>query len=175
MNDWSASEYLKRGQQMDWIKNIFDGGIFGVFKTIGDTVGNLISKPQDKLKLQQTLAEADLALKRLAFEAESAYLRDRQSARELYATDSKWQKLYAMTFLIGYMLITMSLLIVVVGWVGALKLVIPEWASLLVGSIFGAMSEKVSTITDFFFGSSLGSHNKDESVAQAVRKIRGEG
>lgn len=157
---------------MDWMK-LFGGGtgVAGIVKQVGDSVGQFVEKPEDRLKLQQAMAEADLAVRKLQFEAETEYLKDRQSAREMYGKDNSLQKVYALSFLGGYMIITIALLVVVVGWVGWAKVEVPEWASLLVGSIFGAMSTKVSTITDFFFGSSQGSQNKDAAVTEAMKKI----
>jgi hypothetical protein len=157
---------------MDWLKTIFggDGGVGGVVKSVGDAVGQFVEKPEDRLKVQQALADAEMAVKRLAFDAELAYHKDRESARDLYKTDSGLQKLYAMTFLIAYIGLTVVILAMLVA-VGFYSISLPEWATLLIGSIFGAMSTKVSTITDFFFGSSQGSRDKDQATVEAMRKI----
>lgn len=155
---------------MDWLK-IFGGGVQDVIKTTGDAIAQFVDKPEDKLKMQQLLQEADFKVRQMAFDAEMNYLKDRQSAREMYGKDNSVQKIFALTFLGGYVLITVALLVVVVGWIGAAGIVIPEWASLLIGTIFGAMSQKVGTVTDFYFGSSQGSQNKDGAVAEAMKKI----
>jgi hypothetical protein len=156
---------------MDWLKTIFSGGVTDVVKTVTDSVAQFIDTPEKQHQFEMAKAQAALELQRLGFEAEKAYLADRASAREMYKDDSSLQKVYAMTFLIGYMIITVALLGVVVGWVGWAHIQVPEWASLLVGSIFGAMSTKVSTITDFFFGSSQGSRDKDSAVQDAMKRI----
>jgi len=158
---------------MDWLKTIFggEGGVGSVVKSVGDAVGQFVDKPEDKLKLQQAMAEADLAVRKLAFDAQTSYMQDRASARELYGKDNSVQKVYALTFLIGYVVITLALLIVVVGWIGVAHVVIPDWASLLIGTIFGAMSQKVGTVTDFYFGSSQSSSDKNDQVQQAMSRI----
>jgi|GEM_PF-2006269 hypothetical protein len=158
---------------MDWLGTIFggEGGVGSVVKSVGDAVGQFVDKPEDKLKLQQAMAEADLAVRKLAFDAQTSYMQDRASARELYGKDNSVQKVYALTFLIGYVVITLALLIVVVGWIGAAGVVIPDWASLLIGTIFGAMSQKVGTVTDFYFGSSQSSSDKTDQVQQAMARI----
>lgn len=158
---------------MDWLGAIFggEGGVGSVVKSVGDAVGQFVDKPEDKLKLQQAMAEADLAVRKLAFDAQTSYMQDRASARELYGKDNSVQKVYALTFLIGYVVITLALLIVVVGWIGAAGVVIPDWASLLIGTIFGAMSQKVGTVTDFYFGSSQSSSDKNDQVQQAMSRI----
>ena len=158
---------------MDWLGAIFggEGGVGSVVKSVGDAVGQFVDKPEDKLKLQQAMAEADLAVRKLAFDAQTSYMQDRASARELYGKDNSVQKVYALTFLIGYVVITLALLIVVVGWIGVAGVVIPDWASLLIGTIFGAMSQKVGTVTDFYFGSSQSSSEKNDQVQQAMARI----
>jgi hypothetical protein len=158
---------------MDWLGTIFggEGGVGSVVKSVGDAVGQFVDKPEDKLKLQQAMAEADLAVRKLAFDAQTSYMQDRASARELYGKDNSVQKVYALTFLIGYVVITLALLIVVVGWIGVAHVVIPDWASLLIGTIFGAMSQKVGTVTDFYFGSSQSSSDKNDQVQQAMSRI----
>jgi hypothetical protein len=158
---------------MDWLGAIFggEGGVGSIVKSVGDVVGQFVDKPEDKLKLQQAMAEADLAVRKLAFDAQTSYMQDRASARELYSKDNSVQKVYALTFLIGYVVITLALLIVVVGWIGAAGVVIPDWASLLIGTIFGAMSQKVGTVTDFYFGSSQSSSDKTDQVQAAMARI----
>jgi hypothetical protein len=158
---------------MDWLGTIFggEGGVGSVVKSVGDAVGQFVDKPEDKLKLQQAMSEADLAVRKLAFDAQTSYMQDRASARELYGKDNSVQKVYALTFLIGYVVITLALLIVVVGWIGVAHVVIPDWASLLIGTIFGAMSQKVGTVTDFYFGSSQSSSDKNDQVQQAMSRI----
>lgn len=158
---------------MDWLSTIFggQGGVSGIVKSVGDTVAQFVDTPDKKSALELALKQADLDVQKLEFQAQTSYLQDRQSARELYGKDNSVQKVYALTFLIGYVTITIALLVVVVGWIGAEGIIIPEWASLLIGTIFGAMSQKVGTVTDFYFGSSQGSQNKDQAVQTAMSKI----
>jgi len=158
---------------MDWLKDVFGGagGVSEIIKTTGDAIGQFVTKPEDQFKMQQAMAEADLAVRKLAFDAQTSYMQDRASARELYGKDNSVQKVYALTFLIGYVVITLALLIVVVGWIGAAGVVIPDWASLLIGTIFGAMSQKVGTVTDFYFGSSQSSSEKNDQIQSAMSRI----
>jgi hypothetical protein len=158
---------------MDWLKSIFggEGGVSSVVKSVGDAVGQFVTKPEDTLRLQQALAEADLKVRSLAFEAEKAYLQDRASARELYGKDNSLQKVFALTFLLGYFALTAAVLWFLVAWVGGQKVGLPDWGVALISTIYGAMSTKVSTIVDFFFGSSQGSQDKTAQVQAAMAKI----
>jgi uncharacterized membrane protein (DUF485 family) len=108
------------------------------------------------------LQKAALDAQRLEMEAERMYFEDRSSARDMYKHDNSLQKLFAITFLVGYIALTVVMLYLLVGWIGAKAIEIPDWAVALLSSIYGALSAKVGTITDFLFGSSQGSREKDE-------------
>jgi|15BtaG_2_1085339.scaffolds.fasta_scaffold00109_3 hypothetical protein len=86
---------------------------------------------------------------------------DRQSAREMYKVDNVLQKGFALTFLAGYLAIIIFLMGAMFGFTIALE----PWEISLVSAIFGGMSAKVNTITDFLFGSSQGSKDKTEKLS----------
>ena len=156
---------------MDWLKGLFGDGVSGVVKTLSDSVATFVDTPEKKAAFEMAKRQAELDVQKLAFQADQEYLKDRQSAREMYGKDNSVQKIFALTFLIGYVLISLALLIIVVGWIGANGITIPEWASMLIGTIFGAMSQKVGTVTDFYFGSSQGSQDKNGQVQEAMKRI----
>lgn len=76
---------------------------------------------------------------------------DRNAARSLYGKDSTVQKIYAVTFLAGYLALIGWLMYAI--YTGNIK-DIAQFETGLIGTILGAMSAKVNTVTDFFFGSS---------------------
>jgi hypothetical protein len=158
---------------MDWLKMLFSGagGITDIIKTTGDAIGQFVDKPEDKLKLQQAMAEADLAIRKMEFDAQNMYLQDVQSARAMYTTNNGMQQIFALVFLIGYFALTAAVLWFLVAWVGGQKIGLPDWGVALISTIYGAMSTKVSTIVDFFFGSSQGSHNKDDAISNVIKNI----
>ena len=76
---------------------------------------------------------------------------ERANARKLYGEGNNVvQKLYACTFLFSYLLLTGGLIYSIVE--GNIKN-INQFETGLIGSIWGGMTAKVNTITDFFFGS----------------------
>ncbi len=89
-------------------------------------------------------------------ELEELTVRDRDSARKMYEGDSSLQKIYAIVFLVSYMLLIVAMLIFIFNISGAADISIPEWAVAFLSTLFGAMTAKVSTITDFLFGGSKG-------------------
>lgn len=147
-----------------WLSGILGEGTGKLVSSIGAVAKQFITTEEDRLKFELAMQQALLDAKRLEMEAEQAYFNDRASARDMYKSDNKLQKIYAMTFLVGYVILTMVMLYLLVGWVGAKAIAIPDWAVALISSIYGALSAKVGTITDFLFGSSQGSRDKDAAV-----------
>lgn len=81
-------------------------------------------------------------------------LQDRQSAREMFKANSTLQKVYAFVFLGAYVCLS-GVMIYMIYHIAAVDVKIPEWGIGFVSTIWGAMSTKVGTVTDFLFGSSM--------------------
>ncbi len=145
-----------------WLGAILGKGTGDLISSIGDTAKQFITTEADRQAFEIALQKASLDAKRLEMEAEQKYFEDRASARDMYKHDSSLQKIFAITFLVGYIALTVVMLYLLVGWIGAKAIEIPDWAVALLSSIYGALSAKVGTITDFLFGSSQGSREKDE-------------
>jgi hypothetical protein len=117
-----------------------DAGLLGM---VGKMIDSSQLSSEDKALAHRQLTE----LYRLEVE-------DRKSARKLYSTDSSVQKVLAIVFTIAYFLLSYIMF----------KYFIEEDISLgefeisFISTIFGAMSAKVNTVVDFFFG---GSSKKD--------------
>ena len=129
------------------------GGLFG--KVVENAEGIL-----DKvITTDKERDEAKLALKRLLLEAEQEAFKqeveDRKSARNMYKDDALIQKILATLFTVAYFgLSFMMFRFFVLGDID-----MGEFEISFVSTIFGAMSAKVNTVVDFFFG---GSSKKNE-------------
>lgn len=76
---------------------------------------------------------------------------ERANARALYGQDSTVQKIFAIVFLLAYVSITIFMLY----WaVNHASIELSDFQITTLSTTFGAMSAKVNTITDFFFGAS---------------------
>ena len=134
---------------------------------IGNIVGSLFSKVVDNAEgiLDQIITtdkerdEAKHALKRLLLDAEkqafAKEVEDRKSARDMYKDDALIQKILATLFTAAYFGLSFMMFRVFV--MGDLDL--GEFEISFISTIFGAMSAKVNTVVDFFFG---GSSKKNE-------------
>ena len=103
--------------------------------------------------------EAKLALKRLLLEAEkeafAKEVEDRKSARDMYKDDAFIQKILATLFTAAYFGLSFMMFRVFV----MKDIDLGEFEISFISTIFGAMSAKVNTVVDFFFG---GSSKKNE-------------
>ena len=126
----------------------FIGGLFG--KVVENAEGIL-----DKvITTDKERDEAKLALRRLLLDAETEAFKqeveDRKSARDMYKADALIQKILATLFTAAYFGLSFMMFRVFV--MGDLEL--GEFEISFISTIFGAMSAKVNTVVDFFFGGS---------------------
>ena len=129
------------------------GGLFG--KVLDNAEGIL-----DKvITTDKERDEAKLALKSIMLEAEreafAKEVEDRKSARDMYKDDAIIQKVLATLFTVAYFGITF----VMFNYFVTKSIDLGEFEISFISTIFGAMSAKVNTIIDFFFG---GSAKKNE-------------
>ena len=126
----------------------FIGGLFG--KVVENAEGIL-----DKvITTDKERDEAKLALRKLLLDAETEAFKqeveDRKSARDMYKDDALIQKILATLFTVAYFgLSFMMFRFFVIGDIN-----MGEFEISFISTIFGAMSAKVNTVVDFFFGGS---------------------
>ena len=133
----------------------FIGGLFG--KVVNNAEGIL-----DKvITTDKERDEAKLALKSLLLEAEkeafAKEVEDRKSARDMYKDDAFIQKVLATLFTAAYFGLSFMMFKVFV----VKEINLGEFEISFISTIFGAMSAKVNTVVDFFFG---GSSKKNEQI-----------
>ena len=138
------------------VGNIF-GGILG--KVVENAEGIL-----DKvITTDKERDAAKLAIKKLMLEAEkeafAKEVEDRKSARDMYKDDALIQKILASLFTVAYFGITF----VMFNYFVTKSIDLGEFEISFISTIFGAMSAKVNTIIDFFFG---GSSKKNEQIKE---------
>ena len=136
---------------------------------IGKFIGGLFCKVVDNAEgiLDKVITtdkerdEAKLALKRLLLDAEkeafAKEVEDRKSARDLYKDDAIIQKILATLFTIAYF----GLSFMMFKFFVMRDLELGEFEISFISTILGAMSAKVNTVVDFFFG---GSSKKNEQT-----------
>ena len=117
-----------------------DAGLLGA---VGKMIDDSKLTPEDKAQAHSQLVE----LYNLEVE-------DRKSSRLLYSSDSTIQKVLATVFTVAYF----ALSFVMFKYFVEEDIDLGEFEISFISTIFGAMSAKVNTVVDFFFG---GSAKKD--------------
>ena len=136
------------------IQNVL-GGLFG--KVLDNAEGIL-----DKvITTDKERDEAKLAIQKILLDAEreafAKEVEDRKDARDLYKDDVIIQKVLATLFTVAYFGISFVMFNHFI--LGDINL--GEFEISFISTIFGAMSAKVNTIVDFFFGGSSNKNSKD--------------
>ena len=139
---------------MSIFTKIFTGSADKIISSVGNVLDEVITTQEEKdaakLAIQKVLLEAE----KDAFAKE---VEDRKSARDMYKDDAFIQKILASLFTIAYFGITF----VMFSYFVTKSIDLGEFEISFISTIFGAMSSKVNTIIDFFFG---GSSKKSEPV-----------
>ena len=118
--------------------------LVGNASTILDEV---ITTDEERAEAKQKLEELLKNHEKNMFELE---VEDRKSARTMYQDDSQIQKILASFFTIAYFVL--SFVMFRYFMIGDINL--GEFEISFISTIFGAMSAKVNTVVDFFFGGS---------------------
>ena len=139
---------------MSIFTKIFTGSADKIISSVGNVLDEVITTQEEKdaakLAIQKVLLEAE----KDAFAKE---VEDRKSARDMYTDDARIQKVLASLFTVAYFGITF----VMFSYFVTKSIDLGEFEISFISTIFGAMSSKVNTIIDFFFG---GSSKKSEPV-----------
>ena len=109
----------------------------GLAKGVADIVDRFVDTKEDKREFFKELYKMEAS--------------EKANARAMYGADNVMQKIYAITFLLAYLALTAWLIYAIIN--GSIEQV-NQFETGLIGSIWGAMTSKVNTITDFFFGAS---------------------
>ena len=136
------------------INNIL-GGLFG--KVVDNAEGildEIITTDEEREKVKLELKKIMLDAEREAFAKE---VEDRKDARDMYKDDAFIQKVLASLFTVAYF----GLTYVMFRYFVLKDVVLGDYEIGFISTTFGAMSAKVNTIIDFFFG---GSSNKNEQT-----------
>ena len=130
----------------------------GLFSKVLDNAEGILDKV---ITTDKERDEAKLAIKSVMLEAEreafAKEVEDRKDARDLYKDDAIIQKILATLFTVAYFGITY----VMFNYFVNKTIDLGEFEISFISTIFGAMSAKVNTIIDFFFG---GSSKKNEQT-----------
>lgn len=152
---------------MSFITSILSGGVDKILGTVSSTIDALHTsdeeKAQAKLALEQVRGQVAQAQAQMEADLEKAYLEDRQSARQremeiVKATGKKDWYLYALAsvVVVGFFSVTVAMM----------TMVIPASSQSIAYMLLGGLMSGFSMVLSYFFGSSLGSAQKNALLVQ---------
>ncbi len=131
----------------------------GLFKNLvgqaSTIIDEVVTTDEERLQLKQQFESMVKNHEKQMFELEVA---DRKSARNMYQDDSFIQKVLAIIFTTAYF----ALSYIMFRYFVISDISLSDYEIGFISTVFGAMSSKVNTIIDFFFGGSA----KDKGNAQ---------
>jgi hypothetical protein len=136
------------------------GNYIGAIADVGSILaGKAKDNTEEGKQAKELLAEFELQKIAFALEEQELELKDKADAREMYKEDNGLQKVFAITFLSCYILLTILMLY---GFyqVAINEVKIQNFVVAFVTSVYTGMSMKVNTIVEFLFGSSLSTKQK---------------
>ena len=135
------------------------GNYLGAISEVGEILTGKADANKDNDKINALLYEFELSKIEFALEEQKIHLDDKADARQMYKEDNGLQKVFAITFLSCYILLTILMLY---GFyqIGINEVKIQNYVVAFVTSVYTGMSMKVNTIIEFLFGSSLSSNKK---------------
>ncbi len=125
------------------IKNIIQS-LVGQATNIIDEV---VTTDEERIQLKQQFEKVVKNHEKDMFALE---VKDRESAREIYKDDATIQKVLAIIFTVAYFFLSYTMFKYFV--LNTIEL--SDYEIGFISTVFGAMSSKVNTIIDFFFGGS---------------------
>ena len=124
------------------------GGLFGkVVENAEGILDEIITTDEEREKVKLEIKKLMLEAEQEAFAKE---VEDRKSARDMYKDDAIIQKVLAALFTVAYF----GLSFVMFRYFVLNSVDLSDYEIGFISTVFGAMSAKVNTIVDFFFGGS---------------------
>lgn len=129
------------------------GTLFGkVLENADEILDAVITTDKEREEAKLSIKKVLLDAEKEAFEKE---VEDRISARNLYQDDAVIQKILATLFTVAYFALTY----VMFQYFVQNSIDLSDYEIGFISTVFGAMSAKVNTIVDFFFGGSTKKNN----------------
>ena len=128
-------------------QNIFGGVFSKLFDNARGIIDEVVTTKEEREQIKVEMKKILLEAEETAFKNE---VEDRKSARTLYKDDSLIQKILATIFTTAYFGLSYTMFRYFV----IKDVELSDYEIGIISTIFGAMSSKVNTIIDFFFGGS---------------------
>jgi hypothetical protein len=155
---------------MNLFSNPISDAVAGIGNALKPILDKFIADPGAKQEaIEKMQEEINRHSEFLADKVQQQYetqLRDVQNARDLYKNNSALQRIFAVTFLLAYVLLIPAMIYVYIHYSDKMNVI----TGAFLGSLFTGMSLKVETICTFLFGSTESSKKKDETISELAKQ-----
>lgn len=153
---------------MSFLSDVVGSGISGIMSGASGIIDQFVTDPDKKLEANLELKRLDFQAKELELDTKKAELENTANARAMYQKDSSLQKIFAIVFLAGYLVLTGFIIYAI--FFSEVFRYMQNWEVALISTIFTAMSTKVNTITDFLFGGSQSGDDSAKNISDLMNK-----
>lgn len=157
---------------MKWLAGLFKGK--NPIDSIFEGIDKLSTSAEEKELLRHQALRIEIEKEQQKLEEKKLAMSDRESARSMFKQDSWLQKVFAIVYLVAYIFLSWYIIDLIA--TGALK-DLTTFEAGFIGSIWGGMTAKLNTVTDFLFGGSQGEQESKsrEDFKQMAEKDREKG
>lgn len=156
------------------IADLLKGGIQGIVGSASDIIKDFKADPTKVLETEEKLKELQLqatqATEKLQADIEQAYLKDNQSARDREVQIATSDKAPLLNKIVTPLLAIGVTLLTFVAYYYILYMPIPSGKETLIGAIVGSLTTIEMGIIGYYFGSSISSKAKDDSISKILSK-----
>jgi hypothetical protein len=153
---------------MSVISDLMAGGIEGLLGAGSKIISQFVTNPEQKLEAQKMFLDAEMIAKKQNFEAEQAYMKDRDSARQLGKVDPWTPRILTILFVLGYFGVTIFMFLMMKGMIKEEK-IMDNFTVAFISSIFGSFNTFVGMILAYYFGASKGGDDQGAKIADSFK------
>lgn len=153
---------------MSFISKIFSKASDGILDSAKGIIETFVTSPEQKLEAQKMLFEAEKVANQQALDMENAFLKDKQSARELGKTDPWTPRVLTILFVIGYFGVVVFMFVMMRGLLSQ-ETQMDNFTVAFISSIFGSFNTFIGMILAYYFGASKGGDDQADKIASSFK------
>ena len=135
-----------------------------LIESVGSTVDRFVETDEDRRKMEILKQEIAIKMKQFEMDAQAEFMKDKQSAREMYQRDSWSQKALTALFTVGYFGLTAFMISFLLK---AIDVDMSPFVVSFISTIFGAFNAIMVQIISFYFGSSQGGEDTGRAISRS--------
>ena len=150
-----------------WIAEKLGGSAVDIMTGVKDVVDEFHLSGEEKQAFEIAMRKMDYDFKKLGYEMEETYMKDRQSARTMGKTDPWTPRILTLIFTLGYFGITTFMFSIVMNMFNQ---DMNDFVVSFISTIFGAFNAIMVQIISYYFGASKGGDETGAALAASFNQ-----